>query len=101
MARFNVNRYAKTRAVEWLEEAKLISVKPRKGRKNPIVTILNGQIADGLYLGAKIPLKWLGLACSFSGKTLATALAIWFVVGLRKGDTKGLYLTADTLKLFH
>jgi hypothetical protein len=42
LARFNVSRKAKYRALEILEEARLIRVY-RKPRRNPVVTILDGE----------------------------------------------------------
>jgi len=42
---FGVNRHCKYRALEWLSEAGLISVKTSNG-KNPIVTIINPAVTD-------------------------------------------------------
>jgi hypothetical protein len=45
------------------------------------------------------PLRWLGRACGLPGKALATALAVWFVAGLRN-RREGLPLTAAVMNRF-
>jgi hypothetical protein len=51
LARFHVDRYAKSRALKALEGAGLIRVE-RRGKKNPLVTILEvGPAADANGVG--------------------------------------------------
>ena len=56
---------------------------------------------NGKFLRPRVPLDWLSPACNLSGKALATALAIWYLSGLRKGRTEELKLTTTTLKIFN
>ena len=44
-----------------------------------------------------IPLGWLSRACRLSGKALATALAIWYLKGLRN-SYEGLMLTTAVVE---
>jgi hypothetical protein len=53
----------------------------------------------GKFVKGPIPMDWLGRVCQLPGKTLATAMAIWFVAGLRRRKD-GLKLTTETLGLF-
>jgi hypothetical protein len=54
----------------------------------------------GKFLRGPIPLAWLGRACRLrGGKVVATALAIWFLAGLRRREWD-LKLTSDTLTHF-
>jgi hypothetical protein len=54
----------------------------------------------GKFLRGPIPLSWLGQACRLTGeKALATALAIWFLVGLRQRK-HDLSLSTACLELF-
>jgi hypothetical protein len=55
---------------------------------------------NGEFLGPCIPLVWLGPACKWGGKVLNTALAIWFLAGLR-GRRNDLKLTAGIANRFH
>lgn len=54
---------------------------------------------EGRFLRGPIPLNWLGRACRLSGEALATALAIWYVSGLQKGERAGLTLTTKKVEL--
>ena len=51
----------------------------------------------GTFLKAMIPLGWLSRACRLSGKALATALAIWYLKGLRN-SYEGLMLTTAVVE---
>jgi hypothetical protein len=54
----------------------------------------------GLYVRGPLPLSWWGQVCQLQGpKIIPTALAIWFLVGLRN-KTAGLELTTATLEHF-
>jgi hypothetical protein len=56
---------------------------------------------NGKFLKGPIPLSWLSRACEIGGgKTLATALAIWWVSGLRNSSKTNLRITTETLKQF-
>jgi DNA-binding transcriptional ArsR family regulator len=52
----------------------------------------------GGFLKGPIPLKWLSIACDLGGKTLATALAIRYMQGLKK--TAPIKVTTETLTRF-
>src|SRR5437588_346682 len=54
----------------------------------------------GEFLRGPIPRSWLSRACALPGKATATALAIWFLSGLR-GRTDNLKLTSGILARFH
>lgn len=54
----------------------------------------------GEFIRGPLPLAWWGRVCRLpGGKTLAVALAIWFLAGLR-GRTHDLKLTSAVLKRF-
>ncbi len=55
---------------------------------------------NGEFLRGPIPLSWLTLACEIGGKVLATALAIWFLAGL-KNTGENLLLTSAILERFN
>jgi hypothetical protein len=51
------------------------------------------------FVRGPLAVSWWGRACRLSGKAQATALAIWFLAGLR-GRPDGLKLTTATLARF-
>jgi hypothetical protein len=69
---------------------------PRKGR---VVRPVERDWIDGQFLKGPIPLEWLSRACELPGKALATALAVWFVSGLR-GSREQLKLSTVQLQKF-
>jgi hypothetical protein len=54
---------------------------------------------SGEFLRGPIPLRWLSKACQHDGKTVNTALAIWFEAG-RRGNF-AVNLTTALLARFH
>jgi DNA-binding transcriptional ArsR family regulator len=54
---------------------------------------------SGAFLKANIPLDWLSRACRLSGKSLATALAIWYLKGLQN-SSENLRLTSAVVERF-
>jgi hypothetical protein len=55
---------------------------------------------DGSFLRGPIPLAWLNRVYGLAGqKTLQTALAIWFLAGLRRRNDR-LRLTSDVMAKF-
>ncbi|HEX5271013.1 MAG TPA: hypothetical protein VFW33_11015, partial [Gemmataceae bacterium] len=55
---------------------------------------------DGNFVCGPIPLSWLGRLCRLDGgKVVATGLAVWFQVGLRKSK-EGVKLTSKGLERF-
>jgi DNA-binding MarR family transcriptional regulator len=54
----------------------------------------------GEFLGPRIPLSWLGPACKLGSKAVQTALAIWFLAGLRK-RMNDLKLSGAIVERFH
>jgi hypothetical protein len=72
------------------------------GEPSPEQAIAPGRVDKGVvshYLRGPIDLAWLGRACALPGKALATALAIWWLRGMRK-QSVGLCLTSQALKKF-
>jgi DNA-binding MarR family transcriptional regulator len=99
--RFGVDSSAKSRAVSELVREGLVRIVRGGVGRCPVVTILPVEGKPALYMGPRIPLDWLGRACGLTAKDLATALAVWFLSGLREGRTSDLELTQKTLGHFH
>lgn len=69
------------------------------GRGRPVKCSNDRDWVNGQFLKGPIRLDWLCSACKLGGKTLATALAVWYVAGLRRRYDQ-LSLTSTTCAKF-
>jgi hypothetical protein len=87
---------------EVLSGLESLYVPPVMSEKRANSRPIRGQkrFVKGEFLRGPIPMLWLRRVCRLPGKnTLATALAIWWLAGLRRRE-EGLSLTTAALKRF-